>query len=67
MNSQEFSKKVFEQLIKNGTIFDVLKDEEQIGQVGVIRDTIVYFEFKDNVIPVDLLTGEYKFNEVEGG
>lgn len=64
MNSQEFSQKVFQKGIKNGTIFDVMKGKEKIGQVGVIRDTVVYFEFKNNEIPSDLLVGDYEFIEI---
>lgn len=65
MKTQEFIKKVNEKSIKNGTIFDVLKNNTKIGQVGVIRGTIVYFEFVDNEIPVDLLIGDYIFNETD--
>ena len=65
MDSKEFTQNVLKQSIKNGTIFDVIHEEDKIGQVGVIRDNIVYLEFKDETIPVDLLTGEYKFIEVE--
>lgn len=65
MKTQEFIKKVNEKSIKNGTIFDVLKNNKKIGQVGVIRGTIVYFEFVDNEIPVDLLIGDYIFNETD--
>ena len=65
MYSKEFAQKLEEQTIKNGTIFNVFKGVNFIGQVGVIRDTIVYLDFKNNVIPVDLLTGEYKFDEVK--
>ena len=67
MNSQEFSQKVFQKQIKNGTIFDVSKENIKIGQVGVIRDTVVYLEFKDGVIPSDLLVGNYEFTEVIEG
>lgn len=67
MNSKEFIQEVKSKTIKNGTIFDVIKEDENIGQVGVIRDTIVYLEFKNSVIPSDLLTGDYEFKEVEEG
>lgn len=67
MEAKEFSQKVLEQTIENGTIFDVWSGDENIGQVGVIRDTIVYFEFKNNIIPVNLLTGDYKFIEIKEG
>ena len=66
MNCQEFTQKVHEQLIANGTIFNVLDGEEKIGQVGVIRTTIVYLEFNNSEIPNDILTGNYLFEMIEG-
>ena len=66
MNTGEFMQKIVKKEIKNGTIFDVYKNDSKIGQVGVVRDVIVYFEFTNNNIPKDLLIGEYDFIEVEG-
>lgn len=64
MNSQEFSQKVFDKKIKNGTIFNLKQGNKVLGQVGVIRDTIVNLEGKD--LPTDMLIGDYYFEEVEG-
>jgi len=64
MNSQEFSQKVFKKEIKNGTIYNVKKDDEILGQVGVIRTVIVNLDGKD--FPADMLVGDYYFEDVEG-
>lgn len=65
MRSNEFSEKVYKKEIKNGTIFDVLIQNKKIGQVAVVRDSIVYFDFENNVVPQDLLIGDYIFEEIE--
>lgn len=49
--------------IKNGTEFEVFKEDESIGVVAVQRTSIVYHGMPN--IPVDLLTNDiYSFNEL---
>lgn len=62
MDSQEFLSKLTSKKIKNGSIFNIKQGEKILGQVGVIRDTVVNLERKD--LPVDILTGNYFFEEV---
>ena len=67
MKSKEFVEKVQRIEIKNGTIFDVIKENKKIGEIGVIKSQIMYLNFDNNNIPTDILVGNYDFiQQIEG-
>lgn len=60
----EFIKAVEKKEIKNGTEFKVKKGEEEIGEIAVVRTTIVYLDI--DPIPEDLfINDDYTFTELE--
>ncbi len=64
MKALEFSQKVKDKKIKNGSKFKVYdNNKEYIGTVGVIDTTVVYLDIKQ--IPTDLAIGDYIFEIIE--
>lgn len=64
MKAIEFSKKVNDKEIKNGSKYNVYNSvNELIGTVGVIDTTVVYLEMEQ--IPTDILIGDYTYELIE--
>lgn len=57
---------VKKQQIQNGKVFNVFEtnSKKYIGQIGVIKTTIAFIEFKD-YIPGDLYSDNYLFIETD--
>lgn len=64
MKAIEFSQKVNNKEIKNGSKFKVYNsNDELVGTVGVIDTTVVYLEMQE--IPTDILMGDYIYELIE--